>query len=260
VPFTLAHGAAALPFRRTRLEISALMTGCFTPDFLYFLRLTPRGHFGHTLPGLFLFDLPAGLAALFLFHAYARQPLSVFLPVGIRERIPSGDRRFAFAPPARFALIAISVVLGAATHILWDSFTHRGYWPALHWSFLRRRVQMPLAGAVPTYKLLQHGSTVIGLAILAVWVILWYRATQPARENPELPYSAPQRFVILVIVPLVAVVAALGRAFLGDGNPLRHAKTVPFFADAGISAVTFFAIGILLCGAFFRARRTGTRS
>jgi membrane-bound metal-dependent hydrolase YbcI (DUF457 family) len=259
VPFTLAHGAAALPFRRTRLEISALIAGCFTPDFLYFLRLAPRGHFGHTLPGLFLFDLPAGLAALFLFHAYARQPLSVFLPVGVRERITPGARRFAFGPPARFALIALSILVGAATHILWDSFTHRGYWPYSHWSFLRRRVQVPLAGPVQICKLLQHGSTVVGLAILAVWVVLWYRATQPSSETTPLPYSALQRSVILVVVPLLAVVAAFGRALLGDGNPLHHAKTVPFFVDAGISAVTFFTIGILLCGAFFRTRQTKAR-
>jgi uncharacterized protein DUF4184 len=256
MPFTLAHGAAALPFRRTRLEFSALLTGCFTPDFMYFLRLAPRGHFGHTLPGLFVFDLPAGLAALFLFHAYAEQPLAVFLPAGIRARLTPRAGRFAFGPPARFALIAFSILIGAATHILWDSFTHRDYWPALHWSFLRRRVQAPLAGPIPIYKLLQHGSTVVGLAILAIWVFLWYRSTQPASEPPAHSYSASQRFVILVTVPLVAGVAALGRAFLGVGAPTGHAKAVPFFVDAGISAVTFFAIGILLCGVFFRTRRS----
>jgi hypothetical protein len=256
VPFTLAHGAAALPFRRSRLEFSALLTGCFTPDFMYFLRLAPRGHFGHTLPGLFLFDLPAGLAALFLFHAYAKQPLSIFLPAGIRARLTPGAKRYAFGPPARFALIALSILVGAATHILWDSFTHREYWPYLHWSFLRHWVKVPLAGPVPTYKLLQHGSTLVGLAILAIWVFLWYRSTQPASEPPAHSYSASQRLVILVIVPFVAAVAALGRGFLGVGAPTGHAKIIPFIADAGISAVTFFTFGILLCGVFFRTRRS----
>ena len=255
MPFTLAHGAAALPFRRTRLELSALLTGCFAPDFMYFLRLAPRGHFGHTLPGLLLFDLPAGVAALFLFHAYAEQPLSIYLPACIRARLKPGAERFAFAPPARFALIALSILTGAATHILWDSFTHRDYWPALHWSFLRRKVQVPLAGPVPTYKLLQHGSTVVGLVILAIWVFLWYRGTQPAGDPPAHSYSASRRIVILVIVPLVAGLAALGRALLGVGAPAGHAKIVPFFVDAGISGVTFFTFGILLCGVFFRTAR-----
>jgi Domain of unknown function (DUF4184) len=256
MPFTLAHGAAALPFRRSRLEISALLTGCFTPDFMYFLRLALRGHFGHTLPGLFLFDLPAGLAALFLFHAYAKQPLSLFLPAGIRARLTPGAKRYAFGPPARFALIALSILVGAATHILWDSFTHRDYWPYLHWGFLRQRVQLPLAGPVPTYELLQHGSTLAGLTVLAIWVFLWYRSTQPANEPPAHSYSPSQRLAILVIVPLVAAVAALGRAFLGVGIPLRNAKIFPFFADACLSAVTFFTIGILLCGVLFRTRRS----
>jgi hypothetical protein len=256
VPFTLAHAAAALPFRRTRLELSALIAGCFTPDFLYFLRLAPRGHFGHTLPGLFLFDLPAGLAALFLFHAYAKQPLAVFLPGGVRQRAAPGAGRFAFGPPARFALIALSILIGAATHILWDSFTHRDYWPALHWSFLRHRVRVPFAGPVPAYKLLQHGSTVVGLAILALWVVLWYRGTEPASGTPAPLYSASQRFTIRFIVPAVAALAAVGRAFLGVGIPAAHAKVVAFFVDAGISAATFFTIGILLCGVFFRACRS----
>jgi hypothetical protein len=35
VPFTLAHGAAALPFRRFHLVFSALLVGTFAPDFEY---------------------------------------------------------------------------------------------------------------------------------------------------------------------------------------------------------------------------------
>ena len=39
MPFTLSHAAAALPFRRTRLIKSALVIGCFAPDFEYFIPL-----------------------------------------------------------------------------------------------------------------------------------------------------------------------------------------------------------------------------
>ena len=30
----------------------------------------------------------------------------------------------SFWPPARLALIAVSILIGTGTHILWDSFTH----------------------------------------------------------------------------------------------------------------------------------------
>ena len=86
MPFTLSHAAAALPFRKTRLEMSALVTGCFAPDFSYFMFVIPHGLIGHTLSGTFVFDLPLSLIVLWLFHAYMKQPLSMLLPTGIRRR------------------------------------------------------------------------------------------------------------------------------------------------------------------------------
>jgi hypothetical protein len=67
MPFTLSHPAAAIPFLRTRLVPSALVIGCMVPDFEYFLRFAPEGGFGHSLPGVFVFDLPVAFIALWLF-------------------------------------------------------------------------------------------------------------------------------------------------------------------------------------------------
>jgi Domain of unknown function (DUF4184) len=72
VPFTLAHGAAALPFRRLHLVFSGLLVGTFAPDFEYFLRLSPDDGFGHTLLGTFVLTLPLALLA----------PLSNFCIIG----------------------------------------------------------------------------------------------------------------------------------------------------------------------------------
>jgi Domain of unknown function (DUF4184) len=67
VPFTLAHGAAALPFRRLHLVFSGLLVGAFAPDFEYFLRCSPDDGFGHTLLGTFVLTLPLALLVLWLF-------------------------------------------------------------------------------------------------------------------------------------------------------------------------------------------------
>ncbi len=254
MPFTLSHAAAALPFRRTHLEFSALVTGCFAPDFAYFMFLKPRGFYGHTLPGVFVFDLPVSLIALWLFHAYVKQPLSMFLPHAVRRRIRPQQNRFSFWPPARLALIVISILIGTATHILWDSFTHRSFWPYRHLSFLRQTVHLPIAGDVKMYTVLQHSSTVFGIAVLAVWVWLWYRATEPAESPIVEPFTPAQIRVITLAVPLVAISGGILRAFVGVGIPGNFMSIVLFVGEWGLAAITFFALGLLFCGVAFTGR------
>jgi hypothetical protein len=256
MPFTLSHAAAALPFRKTRLEMSALVTGCFVPDFAYFFFLTPHGLFAHSLQGMFLVDLPLSLIALWLFHAYIKQPLSMLLPKGIRARLRLSKDGFSFWPPARLALIVISILIGTATHILWDSFTHTFYWPYRHWSFLSKVLHLPFEGDTPIYKALQYGSTVFGIVVLAVWVWFWYRATKPAELPIAEPYSPAQIRAITMLAPAVALCGGLLRIYLNraefPGTSLRSVLHVGI--DMFLTATTLLALGLLICGAVFRRR------
>src|SRR4051812_35242541 len=147
MPFTISHAAAALPFRHTRLVMSALVIGCFGPDLEYFLWLRPHGHFGHTLPGLFLFDLPACLVVLMLFHWYAKAPLVACLPVHLRERIAKGGG-LEIRSISKFLLVCASIMVGVLTHVVWDSFTHDSYFlgRALDLKFLKENVELPVFG------------------------------------------------------------------------------------------------------------------
>lgn len=254
MPFTLSHAAAALPFRRTRLDMPALVTGCFAPDFPYFMFISPHGFIGHTLPGIFIFDLPLSLVALWLFHAYMKQPLLMLLPEGVRSRLEPGENRYTFLPATRLAMIVVSIVIGSATHILWDSFTHSFYWPYRHWSFLREMVHVPVLGEMGMYKVLQYASTVFGIAVLAVWVWLWYRATRPVGSATE-PYTHAQIRVITLVTPVIAVCGGIVRAFVERGVPSMSIRSVMYFAlDSGIAATSLLALGLLICGAFLRRR------
>jgi|HubBroStandDraft_1064217.scaffolds.fasta_scaffold451974_2 hypothetical protein len=58
MPFTLAHAAAALPFRRLHLVWSGLVIGTFAPDLEYFVRFSPNDGYGHTLVGALVLSLP----------------------------------------------------------------------------------------------------------------------------------------------------------------------------------------------------------
>jgi hypothetical protein len=252
--FTLSHAAAAWPFRRTRLDFSALLMGCFVPDFPYFLLLKGHDFYGHTLSGMFLFDVPVGLVVLWLFHSFIKQPSLIFLPRGIRRRLKAGT--YSFLPPPRLALIALSILVGSATHILWDSFTHSFYWPYRHWSFLRMTVELPFAGQTVMYKLLQYLTSVVGLALVAIWIWHWYRTTEPAEHPIPLPYTRSQRIAIIVVLPLFAICSGIFRAHesIRDLDAIR--PDTGFAAVAVVTAISIFGLGLLVCGVFLRNRET----
>jgi hypothetical protein len=267
MPFTLSHAAAAWPFRKTRLEMSALLTGCFAPDFAYFLFFRPRwfightplGFIGHTLLGVFIFDLPVSLVVLWLFHAFIKQPSVLLLPKAFRVRLKPSESGFSFWPPARLALIVVSILIGTATHILWDSFTHTYYWPYRHWSVLSKVVHVPAAGNMQMEKVLQYASSVFGLVFVAIWIWCWYRATKPMESPAAKPYRPAQVRVITIVVPAVALAGGILRAYEALGAPKMTIRSLMYFAvEWGITATTLLWLGLLICGAVFSSRIAAT--
>ena len=146
MPFTLSHAAAALPFRRARLVTSALLIGTFAPDLEYFIRLQAGGGWGHTLTGAFTLDLPLGLATLWLFHRFVKVPLVYLLPDSVRARLTDELAPFAFGPPLRFLLIVLSMLIGIATHFVWDASTHDQYWLVQHVGWLHQLYHLSKLG------------------------------------------------------------------------------------------------------------------
>jgi hypothetical protein len=252
VPFTLAHAAAALPFLRTRLIPSALVIGCFAPDFEDFIRFAPRGAFGHTLAGVFLLDLPLALAALWIFHTYAKEPLWAWLPKSVRQRVKLGPCRFSLQGRGQVALVLASILIGVATHILWDSLTHSYYWPYRHWRFLSYEVQLPFAGPMQYYKVFQIGSSVLGMLVVLVWFVLWCRAAVPD-HSPEAERPRGNETAVLLLVLSVALIGAVVRAFAGVGVPAGRHRAVMFLAEAVITGISIFWIEVVAYG-FVRAR------
>lgn len=239
--------------------MSALVIGSFAPDFPYFMFITPNGFIGHTLPGIFVFDLPLSLIVFWLFHAYVKQPLFMFLPSGVRRRLRPRKTGYSLWPPARLALIVISIVIGSATHILWDSFTHNFYWPYQHWSLFRQAVQVPFVGELGMEKVLQYSSSVFGIVVLVVWAWFWYRSAKPARMPIEVPYTPPQIRVITLVVPAVALCGGILRAYLDLGTPDLDIRSLMYFSvKLGVTATTLSALGLSICGALFKRRVAAT--
>ena len=249
MPFTLAHPAAALPFRNTRLVLSAVVVGSMAPDFEYFLRLAPQGRYFHSLPGLFLCTLPAGLAVLWLFHRSARYAIVRLLPASVQRRLVCRD--FPFGGTRRFALLAFSVLVGAFTHILWDSFTHKQSWLVRQWPPLHQQVVIswPIHRSVFVYALLQHLSGLIGIGVLVLWFVAWYSGTTPV-QTVDSPLSWRMKFAILSLLFGLSLGGALLRSALL--HPLSRVEQIGVFV---VTAIALLWWALVALGWWWRPRQ-----
>ena len=174
MPFTLAHPAAVVPLAHRlgrRAVFSALVIGSMAPDFAYLVPRVVRGQ-SHSLWGLVWFCFPVGLGVYLVYHLALKRPLAACLPRALREAVAPILARSPRLPAAPWWRVVTSLLLGSLTHIGWDLFTHPG--PIV-------RVAPVLAVNLLTvgwyhlyvYKVLQHGSTLLGLALLARWTRAW---------------------------------------------------------------------------------------
>jgi Domain of unknown function (DUF4184) len=233
LPFTVSHAAAFLPFRKLNLVWSAFIVGTLAPDFPYVIGNTRYRDLGHHFPGVVLFTLPAGLVVLWLFHNVVKQPFLELLPAGMQARLRAHAGEFRFGGRRRFVAVFGSLLLGIATHLVWDSFTHSFTWPWRHIRWLRQRVNIPLVGSVPSYAALQYASSIVGMLALAVWIWSWYRNSQP--DN----YAAnvTSRFPAAVTMFAVAGLAGLCRAALVVGVPVNRGTADLFMLTFGVTAL-----------------------
>jgi Domain of unknown function (DUF4184) len=215
MPFTFAHAAAGLPFRRFQLAWPAFFIGSFAPDFEYFLRLAPQTAYGHHWPGVALFTLPAACAALILYELFVREMLVSLLPTGLQKKTPPPQRKFGLN---QMALIFFSLILGIATHIFWDGFTHDNTWATALWPALLHPVRVPGLGARTIAHLLQWASSVLGMLAVVWWGRSWY-----LHAEPVFPVRAPQPHRLRSVTTRAAMVAlgvSVLRALMFTGDPI----------------------------------------
>lgn len=169
MPFTLVHPVAVLWMARGPLSLLALVSGAVAPDLPYYLRATPlpvtaeswyepyvNATSSHSLEQVLPVALPLALV-IWLCGCLLVPPLRSVAGIEAEDS-PAGP----FELLRRGVWIVVSLVIGVLTHLAWDALTEHG-------------------GAAS--RLLQHGSTVVGLAVLAVVAlrrrkaIRWHDAT-----------------------------------------------------------------------------------
>jgi hypothetical protein len=163
MPFTLAHPAAVLPLRRycpRVLSFPALVLGSLTPDVGYCFREWDVDIFSHGLLGSVVFCLPVGLIMLAFY--YVARPFAIrFLP-GRYSVSP-----FAFLPSI------FGILVGAWSHIVWDSFTNRNGWAVLRVPILQANVFSVAEHQVEVCHLLWYGCSCAGVGWLSLEYLRW---------------------------------------------------------------------------------------
>jgi hypothetical protein len=205
MPLTISHPAASVLFARKGLALSALVIGSMTPDFPYFIPLFPFSGFSHSIIGLFVYCLPLGLISLVVFHFLIKYPALSLLPVSHQQRLYGVAGGFSFWPLRRFLLIILSTLLGAFTHILWDSFTHPGGWMVQQFIILKSPIFTFDSHPVRMYEFLQHSSTLLGGILLLYWYSEWYKRTKPLAAPENTVITAPIKLIILIVMSFMAV-------------------------------------------------------
>ena len=186
MPFSFSHPAIVLPLAylsKKWFSITGLVIGSMTPDFEYFIRMRIKSDYSHTISGLFWFDLPLGILLAFIFHNIVRDVLFDNLPDILKSRVVL-FKQFNWNQYFKdnWLVVVLSVLIGAASHIFWDSFTHHdGYFvelfPALQELISFGDFQIHVC------KILQHSSTILGG--LTVLFALWQLPVNSINANEQ---------------------------------------------------------------------------
>lgn len=244
MPFTASHAAAAAPFARFGFNLSALVIGSFSPDFIYFILFTPLGHSTHSIQGVFLFCVPAGLGVLWVYHSLLKAPLAALFPDPLGKVLLGPNPRLRVVSIRRLPALAASVALGAFTHLLWDGFTHESGWALPFLPFLKVNVIDLGFEQVPLTRVLHHASSLVGL----VWIALKARdrLNGCGCGKREILRSATTFFVIL------SGAAVLGTLYVWmQGQPitgfdeLRRSTIQALIAAGTFLSAILAAYGIL---------------
>lgn len=251
MPFTLSHAAAAAPLARYGFVLSALVIGSFSPDFIYFIRLSPIGHFTHTIPGVFLFCLPSGMAVLWIYHRLLKEPLAALLPDPLRHSLIDPHRPFDFLPVRRMTALAISITMGAFTHLAWDSFTHEGGAVSRVLPFLSMGVIDLGFEWVPLTRILHHAGSLIGLAWIAFQAKRWVcrvraESNRGVLGRRDILRSGCVFFLLLTGSAVLGAIYALEQGLPVHGiDELRRVMIHALVASGAFLSALLAAYGIL---------------
>lgn len=229
MPFTPSHAIVALPFARTPLPAGAVAVGAMAPDLPLFFPWAPAYSITHGFPSLLWVSLPIAVALYGVWRLAIRPTASaLLLPEALRARMPwAWDR--SRLPLRELPRVAIAALIGVASHVFWDLFTHHDR-PGAEWFPALGERWGPLYGA----NWLQHASSDLGLAGLTVWAVLACRRARPVHRTDRRAVGVIRTASWAAVG--IALVAWFGGMIARDGLPASYGELRDTAFDAGTGA------------------------
>jgi hypothetical protein len=231
MPFTFSHPAIILPARllpEKYYSFTGLIVGSMAPDFEYFIRMKGLSLYSHTLPGIFWFDLPLGFFLAFVYHNLVRDALIANLPLPLKARILHYCRfNWTSYVKKNWPVVLVSLIIGSASHLFWDSFTHYDGFFVSHFHIFRHHISM-FGFSFPFYYLGQDLSSVVGLII-----IFYYIYKLPKDEHVKPSFDLNYWFSILIISVIVIIL----KIYVGIYEKSFHQAIVVIIASGLIALI-----------------------
>jgi hypothetical protein len=254
-----------LPLLRKPLVASALIAGAVAPDVLYvgpayrFATMHINGNLTltltHEFSSAFWLDPLLALAILLVFHLVVKRPLLALAPESLAGRLPSPSVGSRIPGPVRFFWIVVSTVIGAFTHVLWDSFTHGDGYFVRRWAFL----SADLTGSWDVNRALQYVSSVGGILILLSWLAFWWRRTTAAPIDAERYLPASARYAVLAAAALLGVATAVVMVARAEEGELFGEAVVRLVLTGAASGVLLALAAYVVIWQALRLRHLGKR-
>ena len=260
MPLTIAHPVAAVPFRRPlgRLGVLAgLVVGSIMADLPLFMPLPLKRDATHSFLAVLWFCLPTGVLAFLLYDYVLDRPLRALMPEGLARRLARTGREAR--PPVWSPSVLVSILVGAATHAIWDSFTHGGPAGVGEWlPALETRLFTVSGYTVYVFSVLQHGSTVVGMALLIACIWRWY-GRAPQGEAAAGALSPRARRALLILMALAAVAGAIAAAAIRPpaGATIRHLQ--PVVRRVVVASLSTLVGGVTVYAIAWHSLRRGGR-
>ena len=169
MPFTLSHAILAPPIAKLsgrRLPVAALAIGCMTPD-LFRLFTNASLTISHEWSGMIVPNLLIGLFFCIVWYLLYRPMLYRWLSLSDPLNLTTLDRSCGFIIGCM-----VSVLIGAATHIIWDGFTHADFRTFFFQNFLSRDISL-FGYQTHIHMIMQIGTSIVTMPIL-IWMCLHY--------------------------------------------------------------------------------------
>lgn len=198
MPIPFAHPSAVLPlFRYSHyLSVSALIIGSVVPDFEHFLELQRSQKVGHSLLGIFIFNLPIGILIYYLNKFLFKPVLRRVTPIRFKKQQP----RTKYS----FQQIFLSILIGVSTHFLLDAVTGEEGFFVKDLPYLFNEVYV-----TPTIKMNIHNIIWVGVSIFGtlqcIWLVITAFDFSSSYQKIKFTNWYPKFFLELIIVTILIV-------------------------------------------------------